>query len=160
MIEAPDYFEPIEAWRLWCLAETPAGVRLASLFHEAEWPPRQALRAKCLARRMRLLRRRKPALRHRAPDRGCSCGVYGARQAVTLLDHLDTHPGRYVAGRVLLWGFVVECERGWRGELAYPAHLYIATDERTEEIATALQVYGVPVEARNGKISERLHAVA
>jgi hypothetical protein len=34
-----------------------------------------------------------------------------------------------VAGRVRLWGTVVECERGWRASHAYPSRLLVALDD-------------------------------
>jgi hypothetical protein len=65
-----------------------------------------------------------------------------------------------VFGQVSLWGRVVECEQGWRGQHGYPAALYVPAltvrrdrdpeQERpplpAEAIADALTAYGVPVE--------------
>jgi hypothetical protein len=63
-----------------------------------------------------------------------------------------------VLGRVSLWGKVVECKRGWRGERAYPASIYVprlsaegrlllARSPGPEAVALALGSYGVPVES-------------
>src|SRR5262249_52494701 len=65
-----------------------------------------------------------------------------------------------VFGQVSLWGRVVECEQGWRGQHAYPATVYVPTlaalrgryrqqegpSQPAEAIAEALGAYGVPVE--------------
>jgi hypothetical protein len=156
---APDYAEAIGAWRLWLPVETPEGIRLRSLFHDTVWPPRVPLRATCLAPRGawplgRLGRRR--AAGHEAPEARCTCGLYAAHPDL-LLEHLAAEPARYVVGRVFLWGRVVECERGWRAELAYPAHLYVAASARdVGRRCAALAVYGVPVEEAEGASLERL----
>jgi hypothetical protein len=108
---------------------------------------------------------------HAAPDQGCRCGIYAAptaAQAAASVTH-PTRPGddivHHVIGRVTLWGTVVECERGWRAERAYPASLAVPAPCRgrqkrrmlprrqqrspsrpAAEIAAALREYGVPVE--------------
>jgi hypothetical protein len=56
-----------------------------------------------------------------------------------------------VAGRVLLWGTVVECEHGWRASHAYPDRIYVqrgADSPLLDRIGVAggLASYGVPVE--------------
>jgi hypothetical protein len=162
---APDYVEPLVGWRLWLVGETPFGMRLRSVFPETEWQPCQAVRAACLARHA--LRISWPfthrAGRHAAPDTNCTCGLYAARPE-WLLKHLNDHEARYVIGRVMLWGEVVECEQGWRGACAYPAHLYVprlATDDgpaAVQKRAHALEVYGVPVEQTSDVALELLAA--
>lgn len=71
--------------------------------------------------------------------------------------YLDSaYPGRghvdRVLGQVRLWGTVIQCERGWRGEHAYPNRLFVPLREGdarsrrlSEEIAAGLRDYGVPV---------------
>jgi hypothetical protein len=108
---------------------------------------------------------------HDAPDEGCRCGIYAAataaEAAASVSDPARPRDGivHHVIGRVSLWGTVVECERGWRAERAYPAslavpapvaqapkrHLLRPRRQRTPsrpagEIARALCAYGVPVE--------------
>jgi hypothetical protein len=65
-----------------------------------------------------------------------------------------------IVGRVRLWGTVVECEGGWRGEVAYPSALFVPTGrgrgwgrrriappaQPVEQVARAVADYGVPVE--------------
>jgi hypothetical protein len=52
-----------------------------------------------------------------------------------------------------LWGRIVECKDGWRASHAYPRHIYLPKGglgrkpvTQVGEIASALSVYGVPVE--------------
>jgi hypothetical protein len=59
-----------------------------------------------------------------------------------------------VIGRVSLWGLVVECERGWRAQLAYPERLFVGCGPRARDdvhirAADALERnYGVPAVPR------------
>ena len=76
---------------------------------------------------------------------------------MTLAPYLDSsYPGRAsverVLGQVRLWGTVIECERGWRGEHAYPDRLFVprrpattSSHEFAAEIAAGLRDYGIPI---------------
>jgi hypothetical protein len=88
---------------------------------------------------------------------GCHCGIYATSDLPMLARYLEGHyPGKAVLDRVVglvsLWGSVVECERGWRGGLAYPKLIYVperngrGKSERSFSIARSLERYGVPVE--------------
>jgi len=155
---APDYVGPFVGWRLWRTVETPAGLRLQSLFHESAWPPGEPLRAVCLARRSpRLLLQRVRRRQHYAPDASCSCGVYAAEPEL-LLEQIERQAERYVVGRVRFWGRVVECELGWRAEFAYPAHIYVPAGDDAREVLAGLAVYGVSVEQSAEPIPPRLLA--
>ena len=49
-----------------------------------------------------------------------------------------------VIGQVNLWGYVIEFERGWRAQFAYPSQLYALTDD--ELLAMTLRErYQIPV---------------
>jgi hypothetical protein len=126
---------------------------------------------------------------HVAPDESCRCGIYAAATATEAAASV-TVPARpreeivhHVIGRVSLWGTVVECERGWRAERAYPSSLAVpaplpqAPKRHTlrrrrqwsrfrpaAEIAAALCEYGVPVELvaceTLGELAETLEARA
>jgi hypothetical protein len=61
-----------------------------------------------------------------------------------------------VIGRVALWGSVVEGQRGWRGEVAYPIELFVPASAvvqsgfrrraYVDEIVLGLEAYRVPVD--------------
>jgi len=144
---APDYAEPVSAWRLWEVELLDEAPRLRSLYRFSFWPVGAPLEARCEAQRLRLPRRP----RHSAPSETCSCGIYGApfeliRKKLAIDGGLP--PGcLFVMGTVSLWGEVLECERGWRAELAYPSRLFVPLGfPGAAEQAIGLGDYGVPVE--------------
>jgi hypothetical protein len=58
------------------------------------------------------------------PYFSCTCGVYAAKT----IGHLNQcgYKRFGVHGEVYLWGTVVEHERGWRAEFAYPKTFFLA----------------------------------
>jgi hypothetical protein len=131
--------EPVEGWRSWELERDDEGLRLVSPLVEVGWPAGEALEATC---------RRHAA--HDAPDPDCTCGIY----AVTSPDALGTvRGGVSVVGSIALWGRVVEHEKGYRGELAYPQRLRLVCTVCLERDGTFRPPVGV---VSNG---ERLRAL-
>lgn len=165
---APDLIEPIVGWRVWHVVERRGELRLCSPLYRTTWPLRQELIANCRHGVESMLAYDDPSPgRHSPPQAGCACGIHAAQTAAQAVPYLTRFFRRRddvlhrVVGRVSLWGRVVECERGWRGSLAYPAFIYVpAPTSRPfplprglprpslppEEIALALAAYGVPVE--------------
>lgn len=151
---APDYAEPIVAWRVWRVLGRNDELRLRSVVYGTLWPVGEPMRARCLRHRRSLLPWRRPQ-EHVAPEDGCTCGVY-ATSLDGLRPYLDgfeprLRPVQRVLGCVSLWGEVVECERGWRATLGYPQRLYVPTSSLEDpgdaaDVALALTEYGVPVE--------------
>jgi hypothetical protein len=121
-------------WRVWTVREGAEGVRLGSVIHEAMWTPGSEARATCSL-----------GLPHVAPDAGCSCGFYAARDPVDAFSYLHgrNEPGTIsrILGEVVLSGHVVQTERGWRASGSYPLRLYVGDPE----IAIALASYAVPI---------------
>ena len=144
---APDYAEPLCAWRLWEVETLDASPRLRSLYRSSFWPVGAPLEARCEAQRLRLSRRP----RHAAPTETCTCGIYAApfeliRRKLTVDQSLPAGC-LFVIGTVSLWGDVLECERGWRAEFAYPGRLFVPLGfPGAAEHAAGLEDYGVPVE--------------
>ena len=112
---APDYAEALIGWRVWCVAETASGLRLASVIHDHVWESGVTV-ATCRER-------------HQAPAIDCCCGIYATREPAPALPYLRgrNDPGTVarVLGRVLLWGTVVEHEHGWRASHAEPFELWL-----------------------------------
>jgi hypothetical protein len=162
VVLAPDYAEPLCAWRLWEVEDVDGAARLRSLYRLSFWPVGAPFEARCEAQRLRLSRRP----RHAAPSETCSCGIYGApfellRRKLAVDDGLP--PGcLFVLGTVSLWGDVLECERGWRAALAYPSRLFVPLGfPGAAERAVGLADYGVPVELlETSTIAEALDDVA
>lgn len=78
-LEAEQGGGPVTAWRVWRLSPRPARVAVlgAPLWRNVDWP-RGQLTAWCPAERFK---------RHRAPERGCNCGVRGLTDLGELLAH-------------------------------------------------------------------------
>jgi hypothetical protein len=161
---APDYAEPIVAWRLWSVVREK-GLVLRSLFHPFVWPRRQPLHATC--ERWRPLARMIDR-HHDTPGDRCTCGIYAADLSV-IGDYLGEPPAGgvesvpRVVGLVSLWGSVLECDHGWRASHGYPAALFVPvfasgteTDPPPDEIARELGEYGVPVEIVTAAQPQRL----
>jgi hypothetical protein len=151
---APDYAEPLEAWRVWKVVRRDGVYSLGSVVQRTVWPAGAALVAECLAggRLSGLLRRRKR--RHEAPDVHCDCGIYAAGLELVgqyAADAPFSSVSR-VLGEVSLWGTVVECARGYRASHAYPKRIFVPADAGEawrvgwDEVALGLCRYGVPVE--------------
>lgn len=58
-----------------------------------------------------------------SPGNDCSCGIYAVKSFRLVFDYVVEHPW-YVFGKVALWGKVIEHEKGYRAEFAYPLGFY------------------------------------
>ena len=146
LARAPDYAEPLVAWRLWEVEDVHHVPRLRSLYRMCFWPVGVPLAARCNVRGLRLWR-----APHEAPATDCRCGIYAvAFEFISTLafDEILGPPRRTVAiGTVSVWGDVVECEHGLRAAFAYPERLFVPSAGASSERAIAgLEDYGVPVE--------------
>jgi hypothetical protein len=72
---------------------------------------------------------------HEAPQYDCQCGFYATKEP-------DEQWATYsvVYGKVALWGRVIEHERGYRAQYAYPLELWVYPDYQ----CVKLRDYGVP----------------
>ena len=131
----------IRGWRAWKVDdfERHGGVlepRLLSVAEPNSWRPRARQDARCTSE-----------AKHEAPHVACSCGIWALRtreQAVAAARNYGS--GKAMAiGEIALWGRIVECEDGWRGQYAYPQRVEVlgAAHSLAAELA---RLYGVPVE--------------
>ena len=107
----PASLEPVQAWRCWTLWGSRDGsrVRLTPIAGDGRaWPVGRPASAACIRDRT-----------HLVPQLSCTCGLY----AVPDPDQLRRARDPAVLGTVALWGRIVEHERGFRAELAYPQRL-------------------------------------
>lgn len=109
--------EPITGWRAWNIVdfERRGGVsekRLQALGTKPVWEPRQENVAICIQNGT-----------HEAPWPDCQCGFWAFKDREHVEKALfNTYGGEQgkVIGQVALWGRVLECTDGYRGEYAYP----------------------------------------
>lgn len=138
-VSVADYISPIVGYRVW----TWSTLGLKSLCGEP-WRPVQSLAARCRA--SVIVGRVGAAGDHDAPLADCTCGIHAAKT----LQHLrSARYERYaIHGGVYLWGTVVEHERGWRAESAYPKNFILSPDALPFTLAEipsrlqALTLYG------------------
>jgi hypothetical protein len=166
--EAPDFAEPLEAWRVWRVLRTDGRLTLASVVHSTPWPVGRELTAECL-RSPRLWSRLRHTTSHSAPEPLCDCGIYGTtleRAGEYLgIDVPARRRGVRVLGVVSLWGSVVDCERGYRASRAYPTRIYVPADAASgsargaDDVARDLTRYRVPIELLTFSSAEAMDAL-
>jgi hypothetical protein len=143
--------EPILGWRLWHVRPHGGDFRLESFTrHHVSWPSLSRLEASCAAHGFG------------APATGHECGIYafktrelaeellrryvGVRHCYGRENEILPPPrGRPIAlGSVSLWGRILERERGYRAQYAYPYELFLLNAD--DVIAQALRrLYAVDV---------------
>lgn len=143
----PDFLEPLVGWRAWkvCapLSSTGSYPTLSSVILDTPWTPRREVSAehnfdlgeKCIG----------------LVGENCSCGVYAFRGSADALAYLvkvrDMLLGmsmEVAIGQVSLWGKVVECERGFKAQFAYPRHIYLPASF-SRFMPTVQSAFGVEV---------------
>lgn len=148
----PDAIEPVVAWRYWRLREE--GILRSLTGEQQPWIPGKPAVAGCrfgrhdpADTRFQLVACFTPDP-HRAPDEGCTCGIYAIRDLRHLRGQLLFGFGPTVVGEVLLWGKVIPGRHGYRAERAYPRSLKVFERfaERSPAAVELLAAYRVPVE--------------
>jgi hypothetical protein len=145
--------EPLMGWRVWRVV----GDTLRAAVWATEWPPLTRFEAQCHDRPSPFTEPDAVASPHQSPDRGCECGVYAfkRREDAELLAREKVDGDVLALGRVSLWGRVIETERGFRAERAYPYDLVLLGG--TDRLAHALRNrYAVDVSL--GDAPEPLHS--
>lgn len=142
----PDYFEALTAYRAWAVHSN--GLLLGQAFPEP-WPPHQPFVGRCgKAYHTHLV----GGVFSPPPITLCDCGIHAYKTIEQARDRTtDTAHFRYgfypsvgvdtVWGSLKLWGRIIEHERGYRAEFAYPEVLYCHEEKLSKTIA---KVYGVP----------------
>jgi hypothetical protein len=147
-IEVPDSITPVVGYRTWQVSG--GGSRLKAIAHPAVWEPGRN-RAKCAggyAPANWLNGDEDHDARHAAPLEGCSCGWYAMR---TLEGFVHDFIGGYtysadVAGKVAMWGKVIEGERGYRAQYAKVVELLAQPDDpKLYQLLHLAEVYDASV---------------
>lgn len=94
-----------------------------------KWVPRQRFEAVCQA--------------SACTGEKCSCGIYAYKDMALVQSEYGSakETRKNVYGQVCLWGRVLECERGYRAQFAYPK-AFLDTGAVARRMA---EVYGVPL---------------
>jgi len=90
-----------------------------------EWRPQARFEAECEDAAASVFWQNPPRQPHRAPDARCDCGIYAfkARGEADFLAREKTGAALLAVGRASLWGRIIETERGYRAQYAYPYDL-------------------------------------
>jgi hypothetical protein len=116
--------------------------RLRSLTQPVYWPVGAKLESTC-----ELERGGTATHAGGGPHASCECGVWALRTRALALDVLGAYASSGVSvalGKVALWGRLIEHEKGWRGQYAYPLDTRVlhASAEAVRDLA---EQYAVPV---------------
>lgn len=123
----PDYTHTLTGWRGWIVQN---GV-LKALGMSGVWTPKKITAAECLNK-----------ANHACPSSACSCGYWSFKTLENLTEVLSGYTNSVqVIGSVEVWGKVIDCEKGFRSEFAYPKELWLLDNEY--EFLGPL--YGVPI---------------
>ncbi len=125
--KSPDYTECIVGYRIW---DVESGY-LTSSTEEFIWVPGAPTLAVCFNHNDC----------EESPNEKCGCGIYAHKTQGQVESFVDTPREDYAIGSVYLWGKVIEHERGWRSQYAYPKEIWCLNPEH----AKALSRYGVPM---------------
>lgn len=121
----PDVVEPIIGLRAWVINHgfLASSYTSRNSFGGAHWPAREKFSAACeIYRGLPTYSDRKHVV-HEAPKQDCSCGVYACERELEIQYNAENGP--FVWGRVALWGRVVQHNKGWRAQYAYPVSLVL-----------------------------------
>lgn len=88
------------------------------------WPKREKLAAKCLKAHLRA---------HASPYPTCQCGIHAMNRIEDIKNPAEYIRHKAFAGRVKLWGTVMEHTEGVRAEFAYPASIICARCSKCDE---------------------------
>jgi hypothetical protein len=118
---------PIIAYRFWAVRSRGDDTFLTSLnSSDQRWMPSMPMQAICNIRALRSSEGGHP--RTSAPDTACRCGLYALKQVRDYpdgwVDSSESCLRAIAAGRVALWGTVIEHEHGYRAEYAYPVVIW------------------------------------
>lgn len=109
--------EPIIAYRAWKVERDGLLKPIGWTTNVSAWKPLEPEHAVCKSNS-----RTADEAEHKAPQKDCRCGLYAFKQIEDLIQ-IAASP-RLVLGRVAIWGRIVELEKGYRAEYAYPQVLY------------------------------------
>lgn len=150
-----DRLSPLVGWRVWAI---DAHQHLRSLYcSDGPWKGYVPLQAGCTE-----LGYDPDMEEGGAPHEECHCGIYALPKkewalkiARIYLEQEGNRNATLVIGQVALWGKVIEHERGWRAQFAYPVALELSESGSGLEGVLSRR-YGVPVHTPTHLINKPL----
>jgi hypothetical protein len=134
-LQPPDLIEPVVAYRSWRVVEGA----LRSVYLPSFWTEREVT-AECMAAAAPDADADRTAPDgHRAPDRGCTCGIYAYYEPDRNFPTVDY---RGVIGIVSVWGTIELHEEGMRAEHARVEALALYSRWSTRQIEAVRTVAG------------------
>jgi hypothetical protein len=148
---------PVTAYRIWYVPLSDH-LELRSHWIQTLWTPCKRLEAEC-RNHMTCVCSADPWWVGKKDWGGdvegtCNAGIYGwetfdqcfdmfmdEMEKLCMLDAEENPFNRIAFGKVYLWGKVLQCERGFRGQFAYPAGIY-NTAKNSPQLA---DIYRVPL---------------
>lgn len=135
---------PVVAYRIWYVPLQPI-LQLRSYWIQTEWIPFKRVEAECRNHMSCVCAGEFWTSTKREPEEpftcSCAAGVYAWRtldqgfemymdeiEKLVGLEAPEPTPNRIAFGKVYLWGKMIECEKGFRAQYAYPAGIYYTAD--------------------------------
>lgn len=148
-LDVPDSATPILAWRTW---KIDSG-QLGSPTRDCLWPAGAKLEAKCIFTLQDAARRLMQSYKDiygidfldphdshgSSPCDDCLCGIYALKDPEEIFNYRGV-----VFGEVKLWGKVIEGEKGYRAQFAYPSRLWMKLPQEPEFAPITDVVRSVP----------------
>lgn len=122
------FLHPIIGYRVWGLDNF---YNLLSLFSTTRWEPYSKLVGACKNHFLiRYCNHHELPDIDEIPNINCTCGIYAWKTLFGTTNGIRDFllHGGYIIGKVYLWGRVIEHERGYRGQYAYP-HSFLYSQE-------------------------------
>jgi hypothetical protein len=148
---------PVTGYRIWYVPLQPI-LQIRSYWIQTEWRPFQKVEAECRNHMSCVCAGEFWTSTKREPEEefacSCSAGIYAWRtfdqgfemymdevEKMFGMDAPEPTTNRVCFGKVYLWGKMIECEKGFRAQYAYPAGFYYTADN-TRALAA---MYSVPL---------------
>jgi len=148
---------PVVAYRIWYVPLQPI-LQLRSYWIQTPWEPYRRVEAECRNHMSCVCAGEFWTTTKREPEEpfmcSCSAGVYAWRtfdqgfemytdeiEKMCSFQAEEPITNRVAFGKVKLWGKMIECEKGFRAQYAYPAGIYHTADNSS----ALASMYHVPL---------------
>lgn len=150
----PDRLGYTRGWRAWYLGRDDTLRSVLARLRNVRWRPGEPVSADCDEEY-----EHEHEYEHAAPGIDCNCGLHAGRSAEQALRFgaFDDPLERIVVGEVALWGTIVEHDRGWRAQKAYPLTLSFDTAVEPQRQRRLAESFGAAL-VNSTELREKLRA--